>query len=69
MRSLASMGLSAKKMTTVDDALFDSLQAAIDFVAALGGGIVFTALAGTLFAKSLKVPETVKLLPERGKEG
>jgi hypothetical protein len=38
---------------TVDAELFDSLQDAIDFVAARGGGVVYTELAETLFAKSL----------------
>lgn len=47
--------------TTVDAELFDSLQEAIDFVAASGRGVVRTELAETLFAKSLKLPETVKL--------
>ncbi|HSA83231.1 MAG TPA: hypothetical protein VLE23_20630 [Geminicoccaceae bacterium] len=50
---------------TVDAELFDSLQAAIDFVEACGGGIVYTELAETLFAKSLKLPDTVKLEAKR----
>jgi hypothetical protein len=50
---------------TVDAELFDSLQDAIDFVAARGGGVVYTALAETLFAKSLKLPDTVKLEAKR----
>ena len=50
---------------TVDAELFDSLQSAIDFVAACGGGTVYTELAETLFAKSLKLPETVKLEAKR----
>jgi hypothetical protein len=50
---------------TVDAELFDSLQQAIDFVASCGGGVVYTELAETLFAKSLKLPETVKLEPKR----
>ena len=52
-------------MTTVDGDLFDSLQAAIDFVAQAGGGVVYTELADTLFAKSLKLPDGVKLERER----
>ena len=50
---------------TVDAELFDSLQAAIDFVAACGGGIVYTEVAETLFAKSLKLPDNVKLEAKR----
>ena len=50
---------------TVDAELFDSLQQAIDFVAACGGGIVYTDLAETLFAKSLKLPDEVKLEAQR----
>ena len=50
---------------TVDAELFDSLQDAIDFVAARGGGVVYTELAETLFAKSLKLPDTVKLVAKR----
>ena len=50
---------------TVDAELFDSLQAAIDFVAACGGGIVYTEMAETLFAKSLKLPDNVKLAAKR----
>jgi hypothetical protein len=56
-------------MTTVDADLFDSLEAAIAFVAECGGGIVYTELADTLFAKSLKVPPTVKLEEKRQDEG
>ena len=47
--------------TTVDAELFDTLDAAIKFVAERGGGVVRTALADTLFAKSLKLPPNVKL--------
>ena len=50
---------------TVDAELFDSLQAAIDFVAGCGGGIVYTEVAETLFAKSLKLPDTVTLEAKR----
>ena len=50
---------------TVDAELFESLQQAIDFVASCGGGVVYTELAETLFAKSLKLPETVKLEEKR----
>ena len=50
---------------TVDAELFDSLQAAIDFVAGCGGGIVYTEVAETLFAKSLTLSEAVKLEAKR----
>ncbi len=50
---------------TVDAELFDSLQEAIDFVAACGGGIVYTDLAETLFAKGLKLPDNVRLEAKR----
>jgi hypothetical protein len=50
---------------TVDAELFDSLQEAIDFVAACGGGTVYTELADTLFAKSLKLPDNVQLAAKR----
>jgi hypothetical protein len=53
------------EICTVDAELFDNLQQAIDFVAACGGGIVYTELAETLFAKSLKLPDTVKLEAKR----
>lgn len=48
-------------MTTVDGDLFDSLPAAIQFVAERGGGIVYTAMAYSLYAKSLKLPEGVEI--------
>ena len=51
--------------TTVDAELFGALQEAIDFVASRGGGVVYTDFADTLFAKSLKLPETVKLAAHR----
>jgi hypothetical protein len=50
---------------TVDAELFGSLQEAIDFLAERGGGGVYTELADTLFAKSLKLPDTVKLRARR----
>ena len=46
---------------TVDAELFDSLQEAIEFVATRGGGIVYTQMANTLFAKSLELPNNVCL--------
>ena len=50
---------------TVDAELFDSLEEAIAFVAARGGGIVYTDMAETEFAKSLKLPDTVRLEAKR----
>ena len=55
-------------MATVDDALFDTLQAAVDFVASRGGGGVYSELAGTLFAKSLKLPPNVTIEAQRPEE-
>jgi hypothetical protein len=52
-------------MTTVDADLFPSLDAAIAFVAERGGGIVYTDIADTLFAKSLKLPPGVTLVAAR----
>ena len=51
-------------MKTVDAKLFSSLQDAIDFVAE-EGGIVYTELAETIYAKGLKIPPNVKLERER----
>ncbi|HET6519710.1 MAG TPA: hypothetical protein VFG47_07795 [Geminicoccaceae bacterium] len=50
---------------TVDAELFETLQEAIDFVAAHGGGAVHTELAGTPYAARLKLPEGVRLEPAR----
>jgi hypothetical protein len=50
---------------TVDAELFNSLQEAIDFVAARGGGIVYTELADSLFAKGLTLPDNVQLEARR----
>ena len=49
----------------VDAELFDSLQAAIDFVAERGGGTVYSQIAGTQYAKSLKLPDNVRLEQHR----
>ena len=49
---------------TVDAALFDDVKDAIDFVAERGGGVVYTELAGTQFAQSLKLPPDVELKPQ-----
>jgi hypothetical protein len=50
---------------TVDAVLFDNVKQAIDFVAEHGGGVVYTELAGTKFAQSLKLPDNVQLEPRR----
>ena len=50
---------------TVDAALFDNVKQAVDFVAERGGGVVYTELAGTKFAQSLKLPPNVELKPRR----
>jgi hypothetical protein len=52
---------------TVDAALFDDVRQAIEFVAERGGGVVYTELAGTQFAKSLKLPPDVELKPQRAR--
>ena len=49
----------------VDAELFESLQEAIDFVAERGGGIVYSQIAGTQYAKSLKLPDNVRLEASR----
>jgi hypothetical protein len=49
----------------VDAELFDSLEEAIAFVAARGGGVVHTDLAKTEYAKSLSLPDRVRLEPPR----
>lgn len=48
-------------MVTVDAELFETLAEAVAFVAELGGGIVFSNLAGTPFVKSMKIPEGVQV--------
>jgi hypothetical protein len=50
---------------TVDAALFDNVKEAVEFVAERGGGVVYTELAGTKFAESLKLPPNVELKPRR----
>ena len=50
---------------TVDAALFDNVKQAVEFVAERGGGVVYTELAGTKFAQSLKLPPEVELKPRR----
>ena len=50
---------------TVDAALFDNVKQAVEFVAERGGGVVYTELAGTKFAESLKLPPNVELKPRR----
>lgn len=53
---------------TVDAALFDNVEKAIDFVAERGGGVVYTELAGTQYAQSLTLPDNVELKPRRTTE-
>jgi hypothetical protein len=53
---------------TVDAGLFDDLKDAIDFVAERGGGVVYTELAGTQFAKSLTLPPEVELKPQTARD-
>jgi hypothetical protein len=50
---------------TVDAELFNSLQEAIEFVAACGGGTVYTELADSLLAKGLNLPDNVRLESRR----
>lgn len=52
-------------MITVDGDLFDSLPAAIEFVAERGGGVVYTPIAGSLYVKSLKLPHGVEIKATR----
>jgi hypothetical protein len=53
------------EVCTVDAELFDSLEEAIAFVAERGGGVVYTEMADTEFAKSFNLPETVRLEAKR----
>jgi hypothetical protein len=53
---------------TVDGGLFDDLNEAIEFVAERGGGIVYTELAGTKFAQSLKLPPGIELKPQSARD-
>jgi hypothetical protein len=50
---------------TVDAELFDSLEEAIAFVGAHGGGVVHSPMASTEYAKSLTLPENVRIEPPR----
>lgn len=52
----------------VDAELFDSVLDAIDFVAARGGGVVYTRLFGTHYVQGLTLPEGVELRPARTEE-
>jgi hypothetical protein len=45
--------------------LFDNVKQAVEFVDERGGGVVYTELAGTKFAQSLKLPPNVELKPRR----
>lgn len=40
-------------MTTVDGELFENLEQAVEFVRDCGGGIVYSQVAGTMYADSL----------------
>ena len=51
--------------TCTVDAAFDNVKQAVDFVAERGGGVVYTELADTKFAQSLKLPANVELKPRR----
>ncbi|MGI9499852.1 MAG: hypothetical protein ACR2P3_07435 [Geminicoccaceae bacterium] len=55
-----------KAYCAVDAELFDSLEDAIAFVAARGGGKVHTELVGSLLAEIIAVPSSVELVPPRG---
>ncbi len=55
-----------KALCAVDAELFDSLEDAIAFVAARGGGRVHTELVGSLLAEIIAVPSNVELVPPRG---
>lgn len=56
---------------TVDAEIFKDLAEAIRFVAERGGGIIYTSIAGSLYAKSIKLPKGVELkgMGEREKDG
>jgi hypothetical protein len=56
---------TAMATCTVDAVLFDNVKQAVDFVSERGGGVVYTELAGTKFAESLKLPDNVQLEPRR----
>lgn len=62
------MNTSGERETScaVDAELFDSLEDAIAFVAACGGGKVHTELVGSLLAEIIAVPKSVELVPPRG---
>jgi hypothetical protein len=57
--------MAMARTCTVDAALFDNVNQAIDFVAEHGGGVVYTELAGTKYAESLTLPPDVRLEPRR----
>lgn len=65
---IRAMNMSADQKThcAVDAELFDSLEDAIAFVAAHGGGKVHTELVGSLLAEIIAVPSSVELVPPRG---
>lgn len=63
-----NMSDDEKTHCAVDAELFDSLEDAIAFVAARGGGKVHTELVGSLLAEIIAVPACVELVPPRGME-
>ncbi|MGI9508685.1 MAG: hypothetical protein ACR2QJ_04970 [Geminicoccaceae bacterium] len=60
------MSSKSESFCAVDAELFDSLEDAIAFVAARGGGKVHTELVGSLLAEIIAVPSSVELVPPRG---
>jgi len=66
MIRVMNMSDDQKTRCAVDAELFDSLEDAIAFVAACGGGKVHTDLVGSLLAEIIAVPSCVELVPPRG---
>ena len=66
MIRIMNMTDDQKTRCAVDAELFDSLEDAIAFVAARGGGKVHTDLVGSLLAEIIAVPSSVELVPPRG---
>lgn len=54
---------------SVDAELFESLEAAIAFVAERGGGVVYTELADSLLAHMISLPDNVRLKKSRTDRG
>ena len=55
-------GEKKENQTTVDDDVFDSLEEAVTFVAERGGGIVYSLISQSSYAKSSARPN-VKIKP------